>query len=87
MRDEVGARGLHVALAERQAHALARHAGNGHATAGRVQADDVAHDHVAAEIAGAPDRVAWPRSRQADQRGAHPINRGLEPWALGLVNA
>jgi hypothetical protein len=82
---EVGARGLHVALTEGQTHTLGGLGGNRHATACGVQADDVAHQHVAAKVAAAPHGVAAGLA-QADQRGAHGVDRGLQARALGLVD-
>jgi hypothetical protein len=56
--------------------------GNGHAAARRVQPDDVAHQHVAAESCPVRPTASLPVARvRPDQRGAH---RGLH-GRLGLV--
>ncbi len=71
---QVAPRGLHVTLAEGQAHAGLQHIGHGHGTAARIQADEVAHTRVGAEL-------AWPRQchvgriGQAHQRGAQARQR------------
>ena len=66
--------GLRVALAERQLHAHLDLVGHGDAAPPRVQPDDVAHDHVAAEVAGAAHRIAAigvGPVHQPHQRGAN----------------
>ena len=71
---QVGTGGLGVALAEGQLHAHFGVVGHGHGLAGGVQADDVAHHYVVAEVAGAAHGVtglAIGRVHQADQGGAH----------------
>ena len=71
---QIAARGLHIALAKRQLPTDAGMVAQGHAAMARVQADDVSHQHVAAEIAGlAHSRAVAARGRigQADQGIAH----------------
>ena len=80
---QVGTGGLGVALAEGQLHAHLGVVGHGHGLAGGVQADDVAHHDVVAEVAGAAHGVAGlavGRVHQAHQGGAHGGQR-----VLGLV--
>ncbi|MNS94042.1 hypothetical protein D3C72_1282450 [compost metagenome] len=75
---QVGARRLRVAAAETQPHAGLGVVGNGDAAPRRVEADDVAHQHVGAQVAGAADAVAA-RVGQADQRVAHGVDGFLRP--------
>jgi hypothetical protein len=73
---QVGAGGLRVAAAEAQPHPGLGVVGDRHAATRRVEADDVAHPDVGAQIAGAPNAVAAGLD-QADQGGADRIDRLL----------
>ena len=68
--DEAHQWGLRVAAHEGHAHAGLDLVGDGHAAPRRVEPDDVAHQHVRAEVAGAPQAFAA-RAGQAHQRGPH----------------
>ena len=80
---QVRASSLRVAPAERESHASFGLVGDGDATARRIESDDVAHQHVGAEIAGTPDAVAS-SDREADQRIAHGLDGFLWPFQRHL---